>query len=113
MEFTITRDSVHAGDDELNHRTITIKPKSSKGLNELVAFLISKKFFAQIHGGKATWVLCGSKPLCVIAQQLQEPLLLPGADIIFRKNMESNYHIKYERQLDPHKIYNKLLESNC
>lgn len=101
MHINLTRDSVAMGDDvDAPHAHHFSMPDGST-LNQVLQVVLRQHYLASIAGGKATWVaLLDQRPIAVLAQQWQQPVLL-GPDLVLPPNVAVQLHFRYHTQQDP------------
>ncbi|SNC67674.1 hypothetical protein SAMN06265337_2032 [Hymenobacter gelipurpurascens] len=108
MHINLTRDSVAMGDDvDAPHAHRFSMPDGST-LAQVLQTVLSQRYLASITGGEATWVaLLEQKPIAVLAQQWQQPVLL-GPDLVLPPNVAVQLHFRYRTQQDPEEVLAEL-----
>lgn len=113
MSISLDRDSACMGDDTESHRS-TLSVREDMTIGEFVAHVREMRYLAGIAGGKATWILQGSRPLAIIAQQWREPKFYVDPTELVKKvrgietGSRTHFHFVYEGQEDPETVYERF-----
>ncbi len=109
----IWRESVCMGDDMAAPHQLKVRMPRESPLRELVEqHLVGRRYLANIQGGKATWILDGSRPLAVFALQWDQPRYLvppesPIASVIDADSIP-HFNFRYWCQVDPDRVFECL-----
>lgn len=112
MRIVIWRDSVAMGDDiDAPHERIVDVPDDAS-IGTIVADLANGAYLASIAGGRATWIVDGTRPLAVVAQQWDVPRWLVAPDApaapLRRPDGSPDFHVRYWLQVDPERVFAAL-----
>src|SRR6478609_9780133 len=112
MQIYVTRDSVAAGDDGDAPHTEVFEIPGETTLKNAIEIILSKKYLAQIYGGKATWVVSDSKPIAVVAQQWTSSKIFdqfsrdkPISSRVVAEGEALRLHFSYLAQKDPDEVF--------
>ncbi|WP_324671877.1 hypothetical protein [Hymenobacter sp. GOD-10R] len=109
MTILLTRDPVASSDDLLEHRFIV---PSNITLADILQIVLAQRYLATIAGGKATWVAhLQEKPIAVLAQQWQQPVLLSDQLPLLDNTDLIRLHLRYYNQQDPEEVLSRLRSS--
>ena len=112
LRLRLTRDSVAVGDDcDVPHLEEVRLPDGST-VEEAVSWIVASRYLPRIGGGEATWSILSKRPIAVLAQQWNKPMMLSPipyslenldyADDTFR--VHATYHV----QQDPNVVFEVL-----
>lgn len=111
-QFVLWRDSVHPGDDIDAPHALSWVVRQGETLGHLVQEILTVNYLPHIHGGKATWILYGTQPLAVLAQQWNEPRYLvnpeSSAHTLVNLSAERQLEFVYWCQADPDRVFECL-----
>ena len=114
MSVIIWRDSVAMGDDADAPHEWAVPLPADATVASLVTKILRKGYLAEIAGGLATWIVEGSQPVAVLAQQWSEPRWLVDSGMpvaaLRRKAGRANFEIRYWCQVAPERVYACLRE---
>lgn len=110
--LTIWRDSVAAGDDADAPHEWRIAADPDATVDRVVRTILSARYLATIAGGEATWIVEGTRPLAVVAQQWTEPSFLvdPLTPIhaVVRASGVPHLEVRYWTQVAPERVVEAL-----
>jgi hypothetical protein len=107
------RDSVAAGDDvDAPHEmALDLPPGSTVGA--LCSRLVTLDYLPSVSGGRATWILEGTRALAVFAQQWASPKFLLAEDMpiaaLLKPKGAPHLEFLYWCQVDPELVHRNLL----
>jgi hypothetical protein len=107
-DLVIWRDSVAAGDDVDAPHEWRVQVDAQATVAEVAARIQHARYLASITGGRATWILMGTGPLAVLAQEWDTPRCLtpPDAPIrdAVRQDGRPHLALRYWCQVDPERV---------
>lgn len=116
MKINVSRSSVCLGDDiDAPHFKVLNVPDGAT-TQEIMRLLKSKYLPCNMEGGEATWSVVSKKPVAIIAQQLEEPLMMgQNGQADYREDLLENsgrlvFHVNYHGQTDPNVVDEVLRE---
>ena len=110
--IVIWREGVCLADDiETPHERVMEMARGAT-LGEFAGLISNARYLAMIAGGKATWILDGSVPLAVFAQQWKAPrlLLAPETPLLALAKPEGapHFEFRYWSQANPERVFAAL-----
>ena len=112
--LTIWRDSVAAGDDADAPHEWRLAADADATVDQVVRTIQSARYLASVAGGEATWIVEGTRPLAVVAQQWTAPRFLvdPATPIhaVVRAAGSPHLEVRYWNQVAPERVVEALQE---
>jgi hypothetical protein len=109
MDVYTSRDSVAAGDDTDAPHSRTFWFPDDTSLEDVLKSIVQSRYLPLIAGSRATWSVVSNVPLAVIAQEWNEPRMLPMIETQTKKFEHRRDTLRlffnYHAQIEPETVY--------